>query len=106
MIEVDTFCFNALSPTEQMRLIIFAVVLCLLVASACTRKSRQSNTRTDGSVQGIQSDPSGQARNYLDQGKALYRTDEDKRALDAFQEALKLDPELAEAHFRSGLAYS
>src|SRR6185295_5221970 len=34
-----------------------------------------------------------------------YRTDDDQKAVEVFQEALKLDPELAEAHFRLGLAY-
>jgi tetratricopeptide (TPR) repeat protein len=46
-----------------------------------------------------------QARSFLDQGKELYRTDQDEKAAEAFQEAVKLDPELAEAHFRLGLAY-
>jgi len=39
------------------------------------------------------------------QGKELYNTDQDEKAVEAFREAIKLDPELAEAYFRLGLAY-
>ncbi len=37
-----------------------------------------------------------QARVYLDQGKEFYRTDQDEKAVEAFQQAIKLDPNLAE----------
>jgi len=46
-----------------------------------------------------------QAREYLEHGREFYRNDQDEKASAAFQEAIKLDPELAEAHFRLGLAY-
>ncbi|HJT65402.1 MAG TPA: tetratricopeptide repeat protein [Pyrinomonadaceae bacterium] len=47
----------------------------------------------------------GRARALLEQGKALYRDDKDEEAVAAFQEAIKSDPDLAEAHFRLGLGY-
>jgi tetratricopeptide (TPR) repeat protein len=46
-----------------------------------------------------------EARSFLDKGKELYRTDQDSQAVEAFEQAIKLDPELAEAHFRLGLSY-
>lgn len=46
-----------------------------------------------------------QARALLEEGKELYRTDQDEKAVEVFQEAIKLDSESAEAHFRLGLAY-
>ncbi len=46
-----------------------------------------------------------QARVFLDSGKELYRSDQDTQAAEAFQQAAKLDPDLAEAHFRLGLVY-
>jgi Flp pilus assembly protein TadD len=45
------------------------------------------------------------ARELLEKGKELYRNDQDQEAVASFEEALKLDPELAEAHFRLGLGY-
>jgi Flp pilus assembly protein TadD len=45
------------------------------------------------------------AREQLDKGRELYRNDHDSEAVQAFQEAIKLDPNLAEAHFRLGLGY-
>jgi tetratricopeptide (TPR) repeat protein len=46
-----------------------------------------------------------QARSLLEKGKELYRSDEDAQAADAFKQAVKLDPELREAHFRLALSY-
>ena len=45
------------------------------------------------------------ARAQLDKGKELYRNDQDAEAVLALQEAVRLDPNLAEAHFRLGLGY-
>src|SRR5918912_2843358 len=45
-----------------------------------------------------------QARSYLDRGKEFYRNDQDKEAVEAFQQAVQLDPDLAEAYYRLGLA--
>jgi len=44
-------------------------------------------------------------RQYLESGKEYYRKDQDEKAAAAFQEAARLDPGLAEAYFRLGLAY-
>jgi len=46
-----------------------------------------------------------QAKALLDKGKQLYRDDQDTDAVAAFEQAVKLDPDLAEAHFRLGLGY-
>lgn len=45
------------------------------------------------------------ARTQLDKGKELYRNDQDAEAVLAFQEAVRLDPNFAEAHFRLGMGY-
>ena len=46
-----------------------------------------------------------QARSLLDQGKEMYRNDRDAEAVLAFMEAVRLDPDLAEAHFRLALGF-
>jgi len=46
-----------------------------------------------------------QARALVEKGKQLYRDDHDTEAVEAFQQAIKLAPDLAEAHFRLALGY-
>jgi Flp pilus assembly protein TadD len=45
------------------------------------------------------------AREQLERGKELYRNDQDAEAVLAFMEAVRLDPDLPEAHFRLALGY-
>ncbi len=45
------------------------------------------------------------ARAFLEKGKELYRSDQDSEAVKAFQEALKLNPDLAEAYFRLAVTF-
>ena len=46
-----------------------------------------------------------QAKAYLESGKEFFNDDQDLKALEAFEQAVKLDPNLAEAHFRLALTY-
>lgn len=84
------------------------IVIPILVfgqVSCWRKKPANANTNlaavSDGTAEGNRT----QARALVDEGKELYRTDLDEKAIERFQEAIKLDPELAEAHFRLGLAY-
>jgi tetratricopeptide (TPR) repeat protein len=73
---------------------------------ACSRKKAiDANTSASAETAKTTEGDRSQARVYLDQGKELYRTDQDEKAAEAFKQAIKLDPELAESHFRLGLAY-
>ncbi|HSD45643.1 MAG TPA: tetratricopeptide repeat protein [Pyrinomonadaceae bacterium] len=47
----------------------------------------------------------GRVKELLEKGKEFYRNDQDEEAVASFQEALKLDPDFPEAHFRLGLGY-
>lgn len=87
--------------------VLAAVVLLLFAQGGCSRKNPSSETSAEAPLSGGNSVESNraQARIYLDKGKDHYRNDEDTQALEAFREAIKLDPELAEAHFRLGLSY-
>ena len=86
------------------------IVVCLILAQvSCARKRalNQANTPNSSSADKSLSaavDPA-QARVYLEQGKELYKKDEDQQAADAFRKAINLDPNLAEAYFRLGLAH-
>src|SRR5918996_4171046 len=92
----------------EMRLILLFCVVCLLVfAFGCKRNAQQSTNNSAGTAQvsnGLSGDK-GHARTLLEKGKQLYHDDQDSDAVAAFQEAVKLDPDLAEAHFRLGLGY-
>jgi tetratricopeptide (TPR) repeat protein len=82
-------------------------VCTVLLLSGCNRRSQQSNVapvESGGSANGV-AEGRAQARAHLEKGKLLYPDDDDSGAAQAFEEAVKLDPNLAEAHFRLGLAY-
>jgi len=89
------------------RLLICVVCLTLLIASGCKRGSNQKISNANvgvGTSDGVAGDRS-QAKTLLEKGKELYHDDQDSQALEAFQEAVKLDPDLPEVHFRMALAY-
>ncbi|MDQ2974034.1 MAG: tetratricopeptide repeat protein [Acidobacteriota bacterium] len=84
-------------------IVIFSV---LFGQVACSRKKTiDANSSASAETAKTTEGDRSQARVYLDQGKEFYRTDQDEKAAEAFKQAIKLDPELAEAHFRLGLAY-
>jgi tetratricopeptide (TPR) repeat protein len=90
----------------MMRSTLVIVVLCLLFGqAACSRKNSSGQADSSARVETNTADTGVRVRNYLESGKEFYRNDEDSKAVDAFQQAIKLDPEFAEAHFRLGLAY-
>lgn len=78
-----------------------------MFTSGCKRSGQQSTNNSAGSAQvsnGLTGDRA-QAQTLLDKGKQLYRDDQDTDAVAAFEQAVKLDPDLAEAHFRLALGY-
>jgi tetratricopeptide (TPR) repeat protein len=91
-----------------MRRTLLIVIICLVVVQlSCARKKFAANANAaDGGAAAMTIEESRlQAHVYLEKGKELYRTDQDTEAMEAFQRAIKLDPELAEAYFRLGLSY-
>ena len=91
-----------------MRLILLICAVCLLALTfGCKRSGQQSTNNSAGpaTVSNSLEADRGRARALLEQGKTLYRDDKDEEAVAAFQEAIKSDPDLAEAHFRLGLGY-
>jgi Flp pilus assembly protein TadD len=79
----------------------------MIFAIGCKRSGQQNTNNSAGTPpvsNGLAGDQS-RAREHLQKGKELYRDDQDAEAVLAFQEAVRLDPNLAEAHFRLGLGY-
>src|SRR5438132_8300448 len=94
---------------RQMKKLIATVSAGFLLAgiSSC----RRSATKPTGpsAVSSSESDVEvarRQAQALVDKGKDLYQDNQDKQAAESFQQAIKLNPDLAEAHFRLGLAYN
>ena len=85
---------------------LLTIAVCLLLCSvACWRRQSTESTGSAAAANGTAVHNTEEARSLLEQGKAFYRKDNDEKALEAFKQALSLDPELAEAHFRIGLTY-
>jgi tetratricopeptide (TPR) repeat protein len=82
------------------------IVICSLLfgQAACSKKKPVNTADVSAGVTNPTDGDRSRARVYLDQGKELYRTDLDEKAVEAFQQAIKLDPDLPEAYFRLGLS--
>jgi Flp pilus assembly protein TadD len=92
----------------KMRSILLIYAVCLVVfVSGCRRSDQQStnNSAAPGEVSNNLAGDRTRAREQLEKGKELYRNDQDAEAVLAFMEAVRLDPDLAEAHFRLGLGF-
>ena len=88
-------------------ILIICAVWLTVFATGCKRSGQQSTNNSAGSAQVSNSLPEDRtrARAQLDKGKELYHNDQDAEAVLVFQEAVRLDPDLAEAHFRLALGY-
>ena len=90
-----------------MKLALLIVILSLLFGQAgCRRNKTGANANGSTEVSSTAEGDRAQARVLVEQGKEFYRSDQDEKAADAFEQAIKLDPNLPEAHFRLGLAYA
>ena len=88
-------------------ILLICAVWLVVFASGCKRSGPESTNNSAGSpqVSNNLAEDRTRAREHLQKGKELYRDDQDAEAVLAFQEAIRLDPNLAEAHFRLGLGY-
>jgi len=73
---------------------------------ACRRNSNKPPTSANANTQSGTEAIQREAQALVEKGKELYLNNEDKQAVDAFQQAIKLNPDFAEAHFRLGLAFN
>lgn len=99
--------FSALVPQMKPPFKIALIVVFFLVfgQAGCSRKKAiNADASASPGPNNTTAGERSQARVYVDQGKDFYRTDRDEKAADAFREAINLDPDLAEAHFRLGLS--
>lgn len=91
-----------------MRAILSICAVLLLVFAVGCRRSGQQSTNDSAGTAPVSNNLAGErtrAREQLEKGKEFYRNDQDAEAVLAFLEAVRLDPDLAEAHFRLALGY-
>jgi Flp pilus assembly protein TadD len=88
-------------------ILLICAVWLMILAVGCKRSGQQSTNNSAGTPEvsnGLAEDRS-KARSLLEKGKELYRNDQDSEAVQTLAEAARLDPDLAEAHFRLALGY-
>ena len=91
-----------------MRSILLICAVWLMISATGCKRSGQQSTNNSADIPKVSNDlpeDRTRARGLLDKGKEHFRNDEDAEAVLAFMEAVRLDPDLAEAHFRLGLGY-
>ena len=83
------------------------IVICsvLLLLSGCKRGANPTTTPSGTGASSSSASSAAEARALVEKGKQLYREDQDEAAVEAFKQAISLDPDLAEAHFRLALSY-
>lgn len=85
--------------------LLILLAFALLTQIGCRRQLGNEAAEANETVQTADLQDGSHARTLLAQGKQFYQNDQDEKAIEAFKQALKLDPDLAEAHFRLGLTY-
>jgi len=83
-----------------------ATFLLIFTVGACRKRA---NTKTNSNSLTTASNPDEARRNaqtLVDQAKELYKNDEDQHAVQVLEQAIKLDPNNAEAHLRLGMSYA
>src|SRR5207253_3166829 len=92
-------------------ILVVTAALCLAAMTCACRRNSGQNANANGptSTNGSDAEQSKrQAKSLVDKGKELADPDhnQDEQAVQAFQEAIRLQPDLAEAHLRLGMAYA
>lgn len=84
-----------------------ATFLLIFALGAC-RKRANTNNANSNSLTTAQNPEEAKrnAQTLVDQAKELYKNDDDERAVQVLEQAIKLDPNNAEAHLRLGMSYA
>ena len=90
------------------RLSLALVAAFLLIFGGACRKRANSNNSNSNSLTTASNpeEAKRKAQALVDQAKELYKNDEDERAVQVLEQAVKLDPNNAEAHLRLGMSYA
>lgn len=110
--------FIHLKTTRKVNGLLLALACSLLLSQPACKTGTQGNANTnsttasptpadkqDGQTNGGQAPPSQEAQALFTQGIEHFKLDEDEAAAQAFEQAIKLEPDYGEAHFNLGLTY-
>src|ERR1700716_3068165 len=100
---------SAILSNTRTLLVVAAGVFLLVGICACRRGAKQNANVNGGPSSSAATDPEQmkrQAQTLVDQGKELYKNDQDERAAEVLKQAIGQDPNNAEAHLRLGMAYA
>src|SRR5712692_1285933 len=100
-----TFAISSWTRT----ILVVTTALCLVTMTCACRRGSSKNASANGPSSTNESDAEQskrEAKSLVDKGKELYKNDQDEQAAQAFQEAIRLQPDLAEAHLRLGMAHA
>ena len=84
-----------------------SLVILLAPVAGC-RRTRKGDSNVNSTVS-TTSDPEQakrEAQSLIEKGKELYKNDQDEQAVESFKQAIKQDPNNAEAHLRLGMSYA
>jgi len=84
----------------------FLALSLLMFPCGCRRNAKNANSNTPVSIQVGGEQALREAQSLVAKGKELYQNDQDEQAAKAFEEAVRLRPDMAEAHLRLGMAYA
>ena len=97
-----------LSSTRKL-LVVTAGVFLVVGVCACRRGANKNANANGGSSSANTTDPEQakrEAQTLVDQGKELYKNDQDEQAATVLKQAIAEDPNNAEGHLRLGMAYA
>src|SRR5712692_6025728 len=100
---------SAILSSTRTILVVTAGVFLLVGICACRRGANKNANANGGSLSANATDPEQakrEAQTLVDQGKELYKNDQDEQAAAVLKQAISQDPNNAEAHLRLGMAYA
>lgn len=84
-----------------------ASFLLIFGVGACRKRANTNNANSNSLTTAHNPEEAKRnAQTLVDQAKELYKNDEDERAVQVLEQAIKLDPNNAEAHLRLGMSYA
>src|SRR2546428_9358978 len=97
--------------SETKKLLVITVALFLVAATCGCRRGSGKNAKGETTAASSSNESDAEqarreAQALVDKGKELYKNDQDDQAVVAFQQAIRFQPDLAEAHLRLGMAYA